>query len=68
MAMMDPRVGRLVGDLSISCVCGYRVSWPAKLAVQRLGAYTRPAYVYLRCTACGARSRDGKITINGHMR
>ncbi|WP_269715696.1 hypothetical protein [Caulobacter sp. NIBR2454] len=69
MAMMDPRVGRIVGDLTIWCrACGYRVSWPAKMAVKKLGPDTRPAYVRLRCSACGARSKDGKIVIDGKMR
>ena len=68
MAIMDPRIGRLSGSFSIICACGYNVSWPADLAIRRLGPYTRPAHIRLKCSACGARSQDGKVRWSGDMR
>jgi len=69
MAIMDPRVGRLDGPLYIRCVCGYSATWPPKVAIARLGEWTKPTQVRdrLSCSACGARG-PGKISIDGQMK
>lgn len=63
MADMDPRTGKL-DSLTISCTCGYTVTWPRKAILAKAGPWRRPmelGYI-LRCTACGVR---GKARISG---
>lgn len=68
MADMDPRTGKL-DSLTIWCVCGYRVTWPAAVIVARVAPWMRPhdLRMGLRCTACGAKGPP-KVNINGERR
>lgn len=68
MADMDPRTGRLT-SLTIRCACGYSVTWPRAVIIDRIGASMRPAALRMgvRCTGCGAKGPP-KVQVIGHRR
>lgn len=68
MADMDPRTGRLT-SLTIWCVCGYRVIWPAEMIRAKAGEWMRPSQLResLKCGACGAKGAP-KVSISGDRR
>jgi hypothetical protein len=63
MADMDPRTGRL-DRLTISCACGYSVTWPRKMILARCGPDVRPLDLArrLKCVCCGT---IGKARVHG---
>lgn len=58
MAEMDPRTGKLE-RLTISCPCGYSVTWTRQAILVKAGPYRRPMELArgLRCTVCGAKGK-----------
>ena len=70
MAHLWPTIARLKGPLTIICRrCNSQVIWSRERAMVNLGSGAMPHQVRakLRCSQCGARGRDGMITIDGQM-